>query len=80
MTKFPSDERDVSQEARQLALVDRVIGLEAEIANLSASYGNGKVLRDQIALVKSSTTWRVGTLVLAPLVFASKLFNRGGKK
>ncbi len=80
MTEFPSDERDVSAEVRQLALVDRIIGLEAEIANLSATYGLGKVTRDQIALVKSSTTWRVGTLVLSPLVFVGRLVNRGGKK
>ncbi|MFC5503422.1 hypothetical protein ACFPJ4_14330 [Lysinimonas soli] len=80
MTEFPTDERDVSQEVRQLALVDRIIGLEAEVANLSATYGLGKVARDQIALVKSSTTWRVGTLVLSPIVFVSKLFHRGGTR
>ncbi len=80
MTEFPTDERDVSQEVRQLALVDRIIGLEAEVANLSATYGLGKVTRDQIALVKSSTTWRVGRVVLSPLIFVSKLVNRGGRK
>lgn len=80
MTEFPTDNADLSQEVRQLALVDRIIGLEAELANLSATYGLGKVARDQIAMVKKSTTWRVGTLVLSPLVLAGRIFSRGGNK
>lgn len=79
MTEFPTENADMSQEVRQLALVDRIIGLEAEVANLSATYGLGRAAREQIAFVKSSTTWRVGTLVLSPMVFVGKLFSRGKK-
>jgi hypothetical protein len=80
MTEFPSPNVDMSQDERQLALVDRIIGLEAELANLSATYGLGKVARDQIAMVKRSATWRVGTLVLSPVRLVGKVLNRGGAR
>jgi hypothetical protein len=65
---------EVATELRQLALVDRVIGLEAEVARLSISgpaAGGQRAeierLQNDLAAVYASRTWRVGSLVLRPL-------------
>ena len=63
---------------RQLALVDRIIGLEAEIANLR-SVNLSREVRTQVDLVKSSTTWRVGSAVLAPVFLVKRVLRRGSK-
>jgi hypothetical protein len=60
---------------RQLALVDRIIGLQAEVANLQSSNMSREV-RAQVNAVKSSTTWRVGRLVLSPVTVARRLLSR----
>ena len=61
-----------SKELRQLALVDRIIGLEAQVANLQAM-GSGLEARKQLKELRSSTSWKVGRLVLAPVLFLQKL-------
>lgn len=71
-----SNEKDHSPEAtemalRQLALVDRIIGLEAQLAQLRVSYAH-----DEVAAVKASMTWRAGRFVLAPLRAVRRLARR----
>jgi hypothetical protein len=55
---------------RQLALVDRLIGLEAENAQLAVStaLAPSEQLRveQQIARMRASFEWRVGRVVTAP--------------
>ncbi len=66
----PSAE-DVQRDLRQLQMVDRIMGLEAENARLAAlfikpagpRFGYNRMLDD----VWSSRTWRAGRLVLAPV-------------
>lgn len=60
---------------RQLALVDRIIGLQAEVANLQSSHLSREV-QAHVNVVKSSTTWRVGRLVLSPVIVAKRLLSR----
>jgi hypothetical protein len=67
-------EGELTQELRQLALVDRVLGLEAEVARLSitgpaAAGPRAEIerLQGELRAVYSSRTWRVGSLVLRPL-------------
>lgn len=64
----------VDCDLRQLALVDRVIGLEAQLAYLkSAQAKSGPGDAD---LMRSSMTWRAGSLVLAPLKLGKKVLRR----
>lgn len=66
---------DVARELRQLALVDRVLGLEAEVARLSARapYTSAREeverLQAHLEAVYQSPTWKVGTAVLRPFKF-----------
>ena len=61
---------------RQLALVDRVIGLEAALAQASAVSSLSPVdhltVEFELARVKSSRAWRVGRLVVAPVAIAGR--------
>lgn len=64
---------DIARELRQLALVDRVLGLEAEVARLSSTTAAPTGARDEVEglraelrAVYSSRTWRIGTAVLKP--------------
>lgn len=68
------DEREVRIQLRQLELVDRVLGLEAEVARLTVAAHNPTGARERVEqlerelhAVYSSRTWRVGTAVLRPL-------------
>ena len=67
---------------RQLALVDRVLGLEAEVARLSilAPDSSGPRGHDfverELQTVYGSTTWRVGRAVLAPARAVRALLRR----
>jgi hypothetical protein len=67
---------DLASDLRQLALVDRVIGLEAALAQASAISTLAPVDRMtvefELARVKSSKAWRVGRLVVAPMAFAAR--------
>lgn len=70
-TSNPS-QGEVERDLRQLALVDRILGLEAQVARLSilspddsGPRGHDFVQRE-LQTVYSSATWRVGRAVLAP--------------
>lgn len=62
---------DIERDLRELALVDRIIGLEAEVARLSIEAG----VKD-IRILHKSRPWRVGRVVLAPVVLVRKIFRR----
>lgn len=59
-----------AERERNLALVDRVLGLEAEVAQLSiaSSLAPSDVLAAErrLGLLQRSSTWRIGRLVTAP--------------
>lgn len=65
-----SDDK-LERDLRELALVDRIIGLEAEVARLSIEAG----VKD-IRILHKSRPWRVGRIVLAPVVLVRKVFRR----
>ena len=69
-TKKP-DPQDIERDLRELALVDRIIGLEAEVARLSVEAG----VKD-IRILHKSRPWRVGRVVLMPVVLVRKIFTR----
>ncbi|MBK5238385.1 MAG: hypothetical protein JJE28_04655 [Actinomycetales bacterium] len=56
---------------RELALVDRIIGLEVEVARLSIEGG----IKD-IRILHTSRAWRVGRIVLMPFVLFRRLIRR----
>jgi hypothetical protein len=57
--------------ARELALVDRIIGLEAEVARLSIEGG----IKD-IRILHKSRAWQAGRIVLMPVVIFRRLLRR----
>ena len=69
--QHPRSPEDVQRDLRQLELVDRIMGLEAENARLAAllitpagpQFGYQRMLTDLMA----SRTWRVGRVALAPV-------------
>lgn len=61
----------LESQLRELALVDRIIGLEAEVARLSIEAG----VKD-IRILHKSRPWRVGRIVLAPVVILRRIFSR----
>ena len=69
-------------ELRHLALVDRVLGLEAEVARLSAATPHTSAREEiekmhvRLRAAYDSSTWRVGTAVLRPLVALRALRRR----
>jgi hypothetical protein len=75
----PQGNADYERDQRQLALVDRIIGLEAEVAHLRSLNVSG-ALKEQLKEVKSSTTWKVGRLVLSPVLALQGLVGGGRKK
>lgn len=64
-------EHDIERDLRELALVDKIIGLEAEVARLSIEAG----IKD-IRVIRNSRPWRVGRVVLAPVAFFQRIFSR----
>lgn len=62
---------DLERDLRELALVDKIIGLEAEVARLSIESG----VKD-IRILQKSRPWRVGRIVLMPVVFVRKIFGK----
>ncbi|BAU98722.1 Uncharacterized protein AUMI_11800 [Aurantimicrobium minutum] len=62
---------DHSDELRVLALVDRIIGLEAEVARLSIDAG----VKD-LRIIKNSRPYKVGKLVLSPAAWVVKKVRR----
>lgn len=65
------DKYEVERTLRELALVDRVIGLEAEVARLNIQAGI-----NDVRVLQSSKQWRVGRIVLAPFSAFTRLFRR----
>lgn len=62
----PTD-AEIATELRQLALVDRVLGLEAEIARMSSQSGARDEiarLEAELAAVYASRTWRLGSAMV----------------
>lgn len=70
-SKEPVSAETLERDLRELALVDRIIGLEAEVARLSIEAG----VKD-IRILHKSRPWRVGRIVLAPVVLVRKIFKR----
>lgn len=62
-----SRERDL----RELALVDKIIGLEAEVARLSVEAG----IKD-IRILRNSRPWRLGHALLTPFAWVLRLSGR----
>ena len=62
---------EIDRELRELALTDRIIGLEAEVARLNVQAG----LNDKRVLY-GSREWKIGKTLLAPIVFARKLIGK----
>jgi hypothetical protein len=75
----PSTPETTSAE-RQLELVDRILGLEAQVAELSISttLTPSEQLRveQQLARTYTSVTWRVGSVVAAPLRLIGRRLTR----
>lgn len=75
MTTPPPDElTEYERDLRQLALVDRIIGLEAEVAHLK-SITSAELIREQVEAIRSSATWRVGRVVIAPLTIVKRILR-----
>lgn len=66
---------------RQLGLVDRVLGLEAQVAELSVDFDltPSEKLRveQQLDQMRRSLGWRVGRIVTAPMTVITRRFQRG---
>ena len=62
---------NLERDLRELALVDKIIGLEAEVARLSIEAG----VKD-IRILQKSRPWQVGRIVLMPIVLIRKVFRR----
>jgi hypothetical protein len=84
MTEAVNDDADdFTSELRQLALVDRIIGLEAEVARLSSrpvepapvvvDGAEIERLHDELRAIYGSRAWRVGNLVLRPVRVVRRL-------
>lgn len=82
----PTEEQYRNAE-RQLGLVDRVIGLEAEVAELSLKLGHAVTpnhvlvrdvdnLRTELDKVHASAIWKAGTVITLPLRSLKKLVKR----
>jgi hypothetical protein len=73
---------DVDLRIRQLELVDRILGLEAQVARLTvsdASAWQGREvarLQGELAAAYGSRTWRIGSALVKPLRGISALRSR----
>jgi hypothetical protein len=77
--EIPTSERVLSAE-RQLALVDRILGLEARLAERSVvtTLTPTEQLRteQQLAKLQASLAWRVGRAATAPMRAGRSAFRR----
>lgn len=71
MNTQTAEQQLLESQLRELALVDKIIGLEAEVARLSIEGG----IKD-IRILHKSRAWQVGRSVLSPVVLARKIFKR----
>ena len=78
---------DVELQLRQLELVDRIFGLEAQLAEASAFakperdeidavLRENEGLRQQLAGLRATSTWKAGRAVLAPARLLRRLIRR----
>ncbi|HEY4226642.1 MAG TPA: hypothetical protein VGM70_12610 [Pseudolysinimonas sp.] len=76
---FPDETPDPARDARQLELIDRIIGLQAEVAHLRAESSSEQV---QMVLdeIHGSATWRIGRAVMSPLFLFRRAIGRGNGK
>jgi hypothetical protein len=72
VTAAQNERDDESTALRQLALVDRIIGLEAEVAHLR-SLSITKEVRAQVRQIKASATWKIGRAVTSPLLLVRRI-------
>lgn len=77
--EIPLDERLVSAE-RQLALVDRILGLEAQLAQASTTAtltpSEQLSVEKQLEQIRSSNAFRVGRIAILPLAMARRMLSR----
>jgi len=75
-----TDEERLRDEERQLALVDRILGLEAEVAELSVarslSPGQQLAAEQELARLRSSAELRLGHALTAPARIARRAIER----
>jgi hypothetical protein len=71
VNSMSDEEKLIETQLRELALVDKIIGLEAEVARLSIEAG----IKD-IRILHKSRAWQVGRFVLSPIVIFRKVFKR----
>lgn len=77
----PSASARVESAERQLALVDRVLGLEAALAELavesSLTPSEQLIAERQLVRLRGSTAWRIGNAATAPARIARRTLRRG---
>lgn len=71
MSSKSADQKMIEIQLRELALIDKIIGLEAEVARLSVEAG----VKD-IRILHKSRAWQVGRIVLSPLVVIRKIISK----
>lgn len=76
---FPGESADPARDARQLELVDRLLGLQAEVAHLRTKNSTEEA-RAQLEEIHASATWRIGRAVLTPVVLLRRALGRGNGK
>jgi hypothetical protein len=76
---FPGQPNDAVRDARELEMIDRILGLQAELANTRASAGYHEV-KWQLEEIHRSATWRAGRAVLAPVFLVRRIMRRSGRR
>lgn len=66
---------------RQLFLVDKILGLEAQLAEMLISrnqlHSSSSIPAEtEVALMRASTTWKIGRAITRPLSKLSHFFRR----
>lgn len=78
----PTNAQRVASAERQLALVDRVLGLEAALAEqtvASALTPSEQLIAErQLVRLRGSAAWRIGQVATAPARVARRTLRRAG--
>ena len=78
----PERESEFERYRREMDLVDQIIGLRASLAQEavrnSPSRQRVEQLEAEILMLRRSTTWRVGRLMMLPARIARRLLGRIG--